>query len=105
MISVILCAAGKGERAGFAENKVLRAYNGLPVLCYSLSAFTQAGADEILIACRKEDEETVLLIDSWRDQAALDAHHKSDLMPQIAALRDKYHLRLRVERYVSEQVE
>ena len=52
-----------------------------------------------------EDEETVLLIDSWRDQAALDAHHKSDLMPQIAALRDKYHLRLRVERYVSEQVE
>lgn len=60
MISVILCAAGKGERAGFAENKVLRAYNGLPVLCYSLSAFTQAGADEILIACRKEDEETVL---------------------------------------------
>ena len=52
-----------------------------------------------------EDEETVLLIDSWRDQAALDAHHKSDLMPQIAALRDKYHLRLRVERYVSEQAE
>lgn len=52
-----------------------------------------------------EDKETVLLIDSWRDQAALDAHHKSDLMPQIAALRDKYHLRLRVERYVSEQVE
>lgn len=46
-----------------------------------------------------EDEETVLLIDSWRDQAALDAHHKSELMPRIAALRDKYHLRLQVERF------
>jgi len=49
-----------------------------------------------------EDEETVLLIDRWRDQAALDFHHKSPMMAQIAALRDKYRLRLRVERYVEE---
>ena len=49
-----------------------------------------------------EDPETVLLIDRWRDQAALDFHHKSPMMAQIAALRDKYHLRLRVERYVEE---
>lgn len=55
MISVILCAAGKGERAGFSENKVLRELNGLPVLSYSLSAFS-AVADEILVACRAEDE-------------------------------------------------
>lgn len=47
-----------------------------------------------------EDPETVLLIDRWRDQAAIDFHHKSPMMVQIAALRDKYHLRLRVERYV-----
>lgn len=46
-----------------------------------------------------EDPETVLLIDRWRDQAALDAHHKSPMMAQIAALREKYGLRLRVERY------
>ena len=46
-----------------------------------------------------EDPETVLLIDRWRDQAALDFHHKSPMMSQIAALRDKYKLRLRVERY------
>ena len=50
-----------------------------------------------------DDPETVLLIDRWRDQAALDAHHKSDLMPQIAALREKYHLKLRVERYIDEK--
>jgi len=49
-----------------------------------------------------DDPETVLLIDCWRDQAALDAHHKSEMMAEIAALRDKYRLRLRVERYLPE---
>lgn len=47
-----------------------------------------------------DDPETVLLIDRWRDQAALDFHHKSPMMARIAELRDKYKLRLRVERYV-----
>ena len=50
-----------------------------------------------------EDPETVLLIDRWRDQAALDFHHKSPMMKEIARLRDKYGLRLRVERYTEEQ--
>ena len=45
------------------------------------------------------DEETVLLIDRWRDQAALDAHHASPMMGAIAALRDKYDLHMRVERF------
>ena len=49
-----------------------------------------------------DDPETVLLIDRWRDQTALDIHHKSLQMAEIAALREKYHLRLRVERYVDE---
>ena len=49
-----------------------------------------------------DDPETVLLIDRWRDQAALDAHHKSPMMEDIARLREKYHLHLRVERYVDE---
>jgi len=46
-----------------------------------------------------DDPETVLLIDRWRDQEALDIHHKSEMMKKIAVLRDKYELRLRVERY------
>ena len=50
-----------------------------------------------------EDPETVLLIDQWRDQAALDFHHKSPMMQEIARLRTKYGLRLRVERYMDEQ--
>lgn len=50
-----------------------------------------------------EDAETVLLIDRWKNQEALDIHHKSEMMKQIAELRDKYKLHLRVERYVEEK--
>ena len=49
-----------------------------------------------------DDPETVLLIDQWRDQAAIDAHHASPMMAQIAALREKYDLHMRVERFVSD---
>ena len=50
-----------------------------------------------------EDVETVLLIDRWKNQEALDIHHKSEMMKQIAELRDKYKLHLRVERYIEER--
>ena len=51
-----------------------------------------------------DDPETVLLIDSWTDQAAIDAHHASPMMAQLAALREKYDLRMTVERFVSEDL-
>ncbi len=47
------------------------------------------------------DPETVLLIDTWRDQPALDAHHASPMMAQIAVLREKYDLHMRAERLTS----
>ena len=50
-----------------------------------------------------DDPQTVLLIDRWRDQAALDIHHKTEMMQKIAALREKYHLKMRVERFIEEQ--
>ena len=50
-----------------------------------------------------DDPQTVLLIDRWRDQSALDVHHKTEMMQKIAALREKYHLKMRVERFVEEQ--
>lgn len=53
--------------------------------------------------CPMDDGETVLLIDQWRDQAAIDAHHASPMMAQIAAFREKYDLRMRVERYLSDE--
>ena len=49
-----------------------------------------------------DDPETVLLIDQWRDQAAIDVHHASPMMAQIAALREKYDLHMQVERFVSD---
>ena len=49
-----------------------------------------------------DDPETVLLIDQWRDQDAIDAHHASPMMAQIAALREKYDLHMKVERFVSD---
>ena len=49
-----------------------------------------------------EDPETVLLIDSWREQEALDVHHASPMMARIAALREKYDLHMKVERYVTD---
>ncbi len=49
-----------------------------------------------------DDPETVLLINQWRDQAAIDVHHASPMMAQIAALREKYDLHMRVERFVSD---
>ena len=49
-----------------------------------------------------DDPHTVLLIDRWRDQAALDFHHHTEMMERIAELRKKYHLHMRVERYVDE---
>ena len=50
-----------------------------------------------------DDPETVLLIDSWADQAALDRHHASPMMATIAALREKYDLHMTAERFVSEE--
>ena len=49
------------------------------------------------------DPETFLLIDSWKDQASLDIHHASPMMGTIAALREKYDLHMRAERYVSDE--
>lgn len=50
-----------------------------------------------------DDKETVLLIDSWKDQYSLDLHHASPMMAKITGLREKYELHMRVERYVSDE--
>ena len=48
-----------------------------------------------------KDPKTVLLIDSWESQEAIDAHHASPMMASITALREKYDLHMSVERFVS----
>ena len=47
-------------------------------------------------------KDTVLLIDSWESQQALDVHHASPMMGKIAELRNKYDLHMKVERYVED---
>lgn len=49
-----------------------------------------------------DDERTVLLIDSWENQQALDVHHSSPMMKTIMDLREKYDLHMKVDRYVSD---
>ena len=51
-----------------------------------------------------EDHETVLLIDSWVNQDAIDMHHHTPMMQKIMELREKYDLHMKVLRFVSEDV-
>ena len=46
-----------------------------------------------------DEPETVLLIDKWKDEESLDIHHKTPMMKEIAKLREKYNLKMRVEKY------
>ena len=50
------------------------------------------------------DTETVLLIDSWENQNAIDAHHATPMMAKIIEFREKYDLHMKIERYVSEEL-
>ena len=49
----------------------------------------------------QNDRETVLLIDKWNDQNALDMHHNSPIMEKIIKLRDKYNLKMYIEQYTN----
>lgn len=63
-ISVIICAAGKGERAGFNKNKLMAPLSGMPVLHYTLSEFEAfdceylGGNLEKIAVCGEDDEVT-----------------------------------------------
>lgn len=52
-----------------------------------------------------DDQDTLLLIDSWNSQDDIDAHHNSDIMQEIINLRNKYDLKMTVERYYPEEKE
>ena len=67
-----------------------------------IPAVTRGGIKVISINMLLDDEETVLLIDSWENQEAIDMHHASPMMNTIMKLREKYNLHMKVERYVSE---
>lgn len=49
-----------------------------------------------------DDPETILLIDSWKDQESIDLHHASPMMETIMELRERYDLHMTLERYISD---
>ena len=51
-----------------------------------------------------DDAQTLLLIDSWENQEAIDVHHRTPMMQKIIELRDKYDLHMKVFRFVSDDV-
>ena len=54
-ISAIICAAGKGERAGFGKNKLLAPLYGEPALLHTLKKFDIPEIDEVLITSSDYD--------------------------------------------------
>ncbi len=63
----------------------------------------EAGNERYEYFIPMNDPETVLLIDSWKDQESIDIHHASPMMKTIADLREKYDLHMRAERYISDE--
>ena len=59
----------------------------------------EAGNERYEYFISMNDPETILLIDRWRDETALDIHHKSPMMAEIAAPREKHGLKMKVERF------
>ena len=52
---------------------------------------------------KMDEPETVLLIDSWESQAAIDLHHASPMMKPIMELRENYDLHMRVARCLTDE--
>ena len=58
-VSVIICAAGKGERAGFGKNKLLAPLYGAPALYHTLKKFAVKEIDEIIVTVSARDEKEI----------------------------------------------
>lgn len=54
-ISAIICAAGKGERAGFSKNKLLIPLDGAPALYHTLKKFDIPEIDEVIVTSSELD--------------------------------------------------
>ena len=63
-VSAIICAAGRGERAGLNKNKLLAPLYGAPVLWHTLNKFNIDGIDEVIITSSKGDYEEICALAS-----------------------------------------
>ncbi len=58
-IGVVVCAAGKGTRAGFDKNKLLVPFMSSTALEKSIAAFDFDGVDEIMVTASEKDFEEI----------------------------------------------
>ncbi|MBR4943217.1 MAG: 2-C-methyl-D-erythritol 2,4-cyclodiphosphate synthase [Clostridia bacterium] len=58
-VCAIICAAGKGNRAGFEKNKLLIPFQGSTALEKSVSAFDFPSIDEIIVTASETDREEI----------------------------------------------
>jgi 2-C-methyl-D-erythritol 4-phosphate cytidylyltransferase/2-C-methyl-D-erythritol 2,4-cyclodiphosphate synthase len=63
-ITAIICAAGKGERAGFDKNKLLAPLYGAPAIYHTLTKFLCEQIDEIILVVSKNDLEVMTALAS-----------------------------------------
>ena len=61
-VSVIICAAGKGSRAGFEKNKVFIPYEGIPVIERTITAFLLPEITQIIVAHNAENRAEMLAL-------------------------------------------
>lgn len=54
-VSAVICAAGRGERAGFGRNKLLATLYGAPAIWHTLKKFDIPEIDEVIVAASEED--------------------------------------------------
>lgn len=59
-VSVIIACAGRGERAGFEENKLMFSIDGKPVYIHTLNAFIDSGLiNQYIIVASEKDYQTI----------------------------------------------
>ncbi len=61
-LSIVVCAAGIGSRAGFDKNKLLVPYEGDCALSKLLAKLRFEGVDEIVLSIHPQDEEEIVQI-------------------------------------------
>lgn len=93
MITIQITYTGTGQNAQLFMNEMLR--SGIVELIRK-----EPGNLRYDYYIPVEDPRSILLIDSWESQDALDLHHASPMMKTIAGLREKYDVHMKVERYV-----
>ncbi len=87
-VCAILCAAGKGTRAGFTKNKLLLPFQGSTPLEKALAAFDFPAIDEIVVTSSAEDYEEIATLCKKFSKAKVVLGGKTRVHSVYAALKE-----------------